>query len=250
MFTIFILEKGESLFKAIKKAIFQLEDISISKNMSVVEFKNSFFDTFGTHIRVYQSLNTGKGSQIATDEMVLNDLKGENKTFKEIFIKKTHTVGEIEDQFKEQVGIGIQVMLTNGVEFAPNEAVITDVKEITAKEIKDIDGLLISGRMKVDTLKKVFKKEFGLSIRIYDGISFADDKATLASIRKGDAVGGEFNPKRNMKIGNVEQKIEELFGIKVQISGSDDSYLCENEITLAGAIEEDRKKIQRKQAKQ
>ena len=37
----------------------------------------------------------------------------------------------------------------------------------------------INGRMKVKTLKTDFKKEFGLSIRVYVGVNFADDDATL-----------------------------------------------------------------------
>lgn len=237
------------MFKLLKKAIFKLEDIPIKPDISVGELKEAFFGTFGTHIKVYKSLNTGRGAQVAPDGTVLNDLKGENKTFKEIFIKKTNTVGAIEDQFKDELGIGIQIMLTNGVDFAPNETVITEVKDIEAREIREVDGIAISGRMKVDTLKKSFKKEFGLCIRVYDGNTFADEKATLASIRKGDNAGGEFNPKPNMKIGNIENKIMELFGIKTQIAGSDDSYLCDNDKTLAAAIEADKAYITKKSTK-
>ncbi len=51
-------------------------------------------------------------------------------------------------------------------------------------------GLNINGRMKVKTLRADFLEEFGLTLRVYDGRSFADDDATLASIRKGDNRGG------------------------------------------------------------
>ncbi len=102
-------------------------------------------------------------------------------------------------------------------------------------------ALNINGRMKVKTLKADFRKEFGLNIRLYDGREFADDDATLASIRKGDSTGGEFAPQRNTKVGNLEDKIMDLFGLKTQVSGSDDSYLCENDHTLAKALEVDEK---------
>lgn len=108
----------------------------------------------------------------------------------------------------------------------------------------------INGRMKVKTLKSQFKDEFGLTLRVYDGRSFADDDATLASIRKGDSKGGEFTPRKNTKVGNLEDKIQEMFGIKVQIAGSDDSYLCDNDMTLQAALEEDGKKLERKQRKE
>ncbi len=107
-------------------------------------------------------------------------------------------------------------------------------------------ALSITGGMKVKTLRADFLEEFGLTLRVYDGRSFADDHATLASIRKGDSKGGEFAPKRNTKVGNLEDKIMEMFGIKTQVAGSDDSYLCDNDLTLAGALEADEKKMGKK----
>ncbi|MCK5537685.1 MAG: hypothetical protein KAI79_12725, partial [Bacteroidales bacterium] len=100
-------------------------------------------------------------------------------------------------------------------------------------------ALNINGRMKVKTLKSDFIDEFGLTLRVYDGRSFAADEATLASIRKGDRKGGEFAPRKNTKVGNLEEKIKEMFGIKTQVAGSDDSYLCDNGLTLTGALESD-----------
>ena len=107
-------------------------------------------------------------------------------------------------------------------------------------------ALKITGRMKVKTLKSMFKNEFGLSLRVYDGITFANDDDTIAKIRKKEVKGGELSIARNMKVGNVEKKIEEMFGIKVQISGSDDSYLCNNDLTLAQALEYDKKLMEKR----
>jgi len=107
----------------------------------------------------------------------------------------------------------------------------------------------INGRMKVKTLKAQFKSEFGLTLRVYDGRSFADDESTLASIRKGDAKGGEFSPRKNTKVGNLEDKIVELFGIKNQVAGSDDSYLCDNDLTLAKALVIDEVKLDKRKKK-
>lgn len=50
-------------------------------------------------------------------------------------------------------------------------------------------ALKVSGRQKVKSLKEAFKKEFGVSIRVYNGKKFADDDATLASIRAEGASG-------------------------------------------------------------
>ena len=103
-------------------------------------------------------------------------------------------------------------------------------------------GLKIDGRMKVKTLKDKFKKEFGLTLRVYNGNKFAEDDATLASIRKGDAKGGEFSPRTNMKVDTFEKKMKDLFGIKVQVAGSDDSYLCKNDLTLSEALKVDKER--------
>ena len=46
-----------------------------------------------------------------------------------------------------------------------------------------------------------------------------------------------------MKVGTLEKKIEDEFGVKVQIAGSDDSYLCDNNLSLARAHKKDQKKL-------
>lgn len=92
----------------------------------------------------------------------------------------------------------------------------------------------ISGRMTVKALKKKFKEEFGSTLRVYNGAKFADEEATLASIRKeGSAKGGELSVKGNMKVGTFEDKFFEAFGIKVQVATPDDSKLVDNNLTLS-----------------
>lgn len=104
-------------------------------------------------------------------------------------------------------------------------------------------GLSIGGRMKVKSLIKDFKEEFGLTLRVYNGNKFADENDTLASIRKeGESKAGDFSPRTNTKVGNFEDKIKELFGIKVQVAGSDNSYLCDNSLTLSQALDKDKEK--------
>ena len=93
----------------------------------------------------------------------------------------------------------------------------------------------IDGRMKVKTLKKQFKEAFGATLRVYKGNQFADEDATLASIRVGDAKGGELKCAGNLKVGNFENKMKELFGVKVQVANKDDNALANNDITIAAA---------------
>ena len=104
-------------------------------------------------------------------------------------------------------------------------------------------GFSITGQMKVATLQKSFLKEFGLTLRIYQGRSFADPDQTLAQVRKTKGTGKALAVAKNMKVGNLEDKFEAEFGLKVQVAGSDDSYLCDNDLTLNAAQKEDEKKV-------
>ena len=97
----------------------------------------------------------------------------------------------------------------------------------------------LNGRTKVKTLKDNFKKNFGSTLRVYKSVSckgaFADDNATLASIRAEGAKGGELVVKGNMQVGNFEKKVAELFGVGVQVANADDSKLVDNSITLTAS---------------
>lgn len=97
----------------------------------------------------------------------------------------------------------------------------------------------LDGRMKVKTLKDNFKKNFGSTLRVYKSATckgaFADDDATLASIRAEGAKGGDLVVKGNMQVGNFEKKVAELYGIGVQVANADDSKLADNSVTLTAA---------------
>lgn len=95
--------------------------------------------------------------------------------------------------------------------------------------------LNLNGRTKVKTLKAEFKKNWKATLRVYKGKQFADDEATLASIRTGDAKGGELKVNGNMKVGNFEEKVKEIFGVNVQVANSDDTKLSNNDITISAA---------------
>ena len=99
--------------------------------------------------------------------------------------------------------------------------------------------IALKGNMKVKTLKAEFKKAFGSTLCVYKSESckgaFADDDATLASIRAEGAKGGELAVKGNMQVGNFEKKVAEMYGIGVQVANADDSKLADNSATLVGA---------------
>ena len=99
--------------------------------------------------------------------------------------------------------------------------------------------IALKGNMKVKTLKTEFKKAFGSTLRVYKSATckgaFADEDATLASIRAEGAKGGELAVKGNMQVGNFEKKVSEMYGIGVQVANADDSALADNSVTLVAA---------------
>ena len=99
--------------------------------------------------------------------------------------------------------------------------------------------IALKGNMKVKTLKADFKKAFGASLRVYKSVTckgaFADDDATLASIRAEGKAGGELKIVGNMQVGNFEKKLAEMYGIGVQVANAKDTELADNSGTISAA---------------
>ena len=97
----------------------------------------------------------------------------------------------------------------------------------------------LDGRTKVKTLKANFKAAFGSTLRVYKSASckggFADDEATLASIRAEGYKGGDICVSGDMLVGDFERGVAELYGIGVQVANAGDTELADNNITLLEA---------------
>ena len=109
------------------KFVLGLKDVEVKGQTKVGTLKKDFKDSFGTEIRIYKSTNTGKGSKKANDKSTLASICDEDKKVTSVTIKKSHTVGNIEDQFRDQMGIGIQIVSPDGKKFARNEWKLKDV---------------------------------------------------------------------------------------------------------------------------
>lgn len=93
--------------------------------------------------------------------------------------------------------------------------------------------IAVNGNTKVKTLKTQFQNKYGVNIRVYKGQKFADDDATMASIRKDGVSGkGEIDINGNMHVGNIEKKFMETLGVKIQIENKE-GKLADNKVSLA-----------------
>lgn len=101
-----------------------------------------------------------------------------------------------------------------------------------------MSDIRVSGRMHVGTLREQFKEVFNATLRVYKGTHhgahFADDDATLASIRDEDAAEktGELIINGNMHVDTFEKLFMEVYGIKVQVATPDDDKLAKNDHPL------------------
>lgn len=90
----------------------------------------------------------------------------------------------------------------------------------------------INPNMKVETLQNEFKKNFGLTLRVYNGVKFAEADKTLGSFKSINKDFSELKIKAKMTVEEVEELFNKNFGLKVQIADKDDTHLLPNKITL------------------
>lgn len=90
-----------------------------------------------------------------------------------------------------------------------------------------------SGRTTVAKFKSMFRDEFKVAVHVYNGKRFAEDSATLASIRNGgDTKKCDLELHGNMKVGNAEKLFKDAFGISIQIEDRT-GRLADNNMTIA-----------------
>ena len=208
--------------------------LSVAKNMKVGNLEDKFEEEFGLKVQIAGS----DDSYLCKNELTLNAAQQEDE--KKLARKERKSARQAEVSYD---GDG-------GDDFIIEDSEIEGVMEVSKTDVNGVEYIYsITGQMKVSTLQEGFLKEFGLTLRVYDGRSFADLTQTLAQVRKKKGSGKALSVAKNMKVGNLEDKFEEEFGLKVQIAGSDDSYLCKNELTLNAAQQEDEKKLARKERK-
>ena len=68
----------------------------------------------------------------------------------------------------------------------------------------------IAGRMKISTLKKNFKTSFGSTLRVYNGVKFAEDDDTVGKIAK-ETVQAEKELEKEIQEKSPKTALTELF---------------------------------------
>lgn len=121
------------------KKLLGFHDIEVSPKMTVEELQSQFEEQFGTKIRVYKptakgTINTGKGSRLASAEEKLSAVSLSGKSISSITIQKNKTVDAIEKEFADKMGVGVQIMTPDGKTFAPNNMILSKVRSAYAEQ--------------------------------------------------------------------------------------------------------------------
>jgi hypothetical protein len=90
----------------------------------------------------------------------------------------------------------------------------------------------VDPEMTVKELKVLFNKKFGLSLRVYKGRQFADEKTKLKDIIKGEHDDKKFTIKGVHKVIEVENEFKKHFGVTVQVADRLNDKLAANDRTL------------------
>ena len=98
----------------------------------------------------------------------------------------------------------------------------------------------VNGRMQVATVQRLFKDNFGLSLRVYKGKQFADPKMTISQLDKRTenkitANKKDIVIKASMNAGDFENEIKDVYGLTVQVADEFDRNLINNKYTLGQA---------------
>lgn len=98
----------------------------------------------------------------------------------------------------------------------------------------------VKATMKLGVLCDLFKKNFGLTLRIYKGRVLADGRMSINTLDQKTSLAinvaaEKMTIKATQKVGEVEEAFKNHFGLTVQIANGANSKLVDNDLTLGQA---------------
>jgi hypothetical protein len=101
----------------------------------------------------------------------------------------------------------------------------------------------IKGDMKVGHIQDRFEENFGLTLRVYHGVKFAEPDKTLRSIstikkKKDLDASDNFTIRASMTLPDVSKLFADAYGLKVKIADRDDDHLMKKHLTIGDAQRE------------
>ena len=185
-------------------------------NLSLL-MKRGDYTTFIKNIGL--DVNTGKLSSNDFNDAVRKALLHSNKPFK----------GCTNEDYLESLRQHWQFFALHQRQGNPQE--IKSVNNIINKpQTTTIMEIKIDGRLLVSTLCERFKKEFGGTLRVYNGNKCCTGAEKVADLVK---TTGSYECRSSKTVAGFIKDVQEQFGLKVKIASADDWVLALPEMTLS-----------------
>lgn len=162
------------MFGGLKKMLFGILEMQVSGDTLVSEFENEFLRVFDIPIRVYnlskeRKIQSGAGGRRASKDALISDVstiiaKGKSK---KISIKDSEKVGSVEKKIESTLGIGVQILCSDGKGFADNNKTLKEIKDIKSDDLISLD-VAVNSSTTVNAFTKAFNKACkGVSVRVW-----------------------------------------------------------------------------------
>lgn len=162
------------MFGGLKKMLFGILEMQVSGDTLVSEFENEFLRVFDIPIRVYnlskeRKIQSGAGGRRASKDALISDVstiivKGKSK---KISIKDTEKVGDVEKKVESTLGIGVQILCSDGKGFADNNKTLKEIKDIKSDDLISLD-VAVNSSTTVNAFTKAFNKACkGVSVKVW-----------------------------------------------------------------------------------
>ncbi len=244
------------MFSGIKKMLFGTLEMQVSGDTMVSEFENEFLRVFEVPIRVYnlsreKKIQSGAGGRRASKDALIKDVStmitaGKSK---KISIKDTEKVGDVEKKIEKTLGIGVQIICSDGKGFADNTKSLKEIKEIKSEDLVSLD-VAVNSATDVYSFTKAFEKACGgVSVKVWcltkstgkvmTGArgQFATPETLLKEVSEDNKIAqhGVIVINTADKVKTVKKKFLKMYGLGIEIVSARDGGLADDEVVVKHA---------------
>lgn len=162
------------MFGGLKKILFGIVEMQVSGDTMVSEFENEFLRVFEVPIRVYnlskeKKIQSGAGGRRASKDAQIKDVSTKIVAGKscKISIKDSEKVSDVEKKIENTLGIGVQIISSDGKCFADNTKSLREIKEIKSDDLVSLD-VAVNSATNVYSFTRAFEKACGgVSVKVW-----------------------------------------------------------------------------------
>ena len=244
------------MFAGLKKMLFGSLEMEVSGDTLVSEFENEFLRVFAVPIRVYnlskeKKIQSGAGGRRASKDALIKDVSTKIVAGKsrKISIKDSEKVGDVEKKIENTLGIGVQIISSDGKGVADNTKSLREIKEIKSDDLVSLD-VAVNSATDVYSFTKAFEKACGgVSVKVWcltkstgkimTGArgQFATPEMLLREVSEGNRISqhGVIVINTADKVKAVKKTFAKMYGLGIEIVSARDGGLADDEVVVKHA---------------